>query len=140
MSEPLDLAASIRANTAAVQALTAAFLQGLNSGAIAPNAVLVIPKAPANVSVASDAFDARAELQAAAEAEVVPPARVKPKKSPQGDNEVTLAQVKTAAIALSKTDRDGLAQLLETFQADKVANLKPEQYAEFLGAVEAVAA
>jgi hypothetical protein len=119
MSEPLDLAASIRANTAAVQALTAAFLQSINSGAVPKAAVLVVPKV--------DVAQARRELQdAAAEDEAF--AAVKPvvEQAP-----VTLDEVKKAATTLAKKDREALAALVAKYESDKVVNIRPIFYAAF---------
>jgi hypothetical protein len=131
MSEPLDLAASIRANTAAVQALTAAFLQGLNCGIVPPQAVLVVPKI--------DVAQARRELQdAAAEDEAFAAiAKAKLEKPSAAATEVTLDDVKKAAVALAKKDREKLAAALAKFNAPKVIDLKPRDYHLFLDAIAA---
>jgi hypothetical protein len=113
MSEPLDLAASIRANTAAVQALTAAFLRSH-------------PTALAKVDVAA----ARAELFDAAETEIAPQAEVEVEVEERGT--FTLDAAKKVATTLAKKDREALAALLVQFKADKVSLLKPEQYRAFI--------
>jgi hypothetical protein len=99
VSEPLDLAASIRANTAAVQALTAIInrLFPTERIAIPRDSVLVIPKVREDAAAEDAAF-------AAIKTETAPPAA----------SEVTLDDVKAAAV-----------------KAAKVVDLKPEQYAEF---------
>jgi hypothetical protein len=116
VSEPLDLAASIRANTAAVQALTAIInrLFPTERIAIPRDSVLVIPKVREDAAAEDAAF-------AAIKTETAPPAA----------SEVTLDDVKAAAVKLAKRDREALAAVLKDFKAAKVVDLKPEQYAEF---------
>jgi hypothetical protein len=124
MSEPLDLAASIRANTAAVQALTA-----IITTLRAPTVEFAAPK----VDVAQarrDLQDAVAEDEAFAAIE-----KAKTTKPSPVESEVTLDDVKKAAVALAKTDREKLAALLSDFEVPKVTSLKPEQYADFYAAI-----
>jgi hypothetical protein len=113
MSEPLDLAASIRANTAAVQALTALLSQ------------------PAIVIAPRQRDDAKAEDEAFA---AIKP--VKTETAPPAATEVTLDDVKKAATALAKKDRECLAALVKKYESDKVVNINPTFFAAFQRDVE----
>ncbi len=121
MEQPLDLAASIRANTAAVQANTAmlARLVGEREAVDAP--------ATFEIAFGLDVDAARTALRDAAETE----------KAPQVKSEVTLDDCKREATALAKRDRDMLAAILADMKAGKVSLLKPEQYADFIRRVDA---
>jgi hypothetical protein len=121
MSEPLDLAASIRANTAAVQALTA-----IITTLRAPTVEFAAPK----VDVAQarrDLQDAVAEDEAFAAIE-----KAKTTKPSPVESEVTLDDVKKAATALAKKDREMLAAILADHKTDKVSNLDPSKYTAFM--------
>ncbi len=105
MSEPLDLSASIRANTAAVQALTALLQREVN---LSERRV-----APEVIDLA--AFPLPAEE--VAEAPVAAP---------------TVEDVRKAAVALAKVDREKLSKLVAKFEATSAAAIKPERYALFI--------
>jgi hypothetical protein len=125
MSEPLDLAASIRANTAAVQALTA--LLTAQQSFYGPS-VVQLATAP-KVDVAKER---RAVEDAAAEDEAfaaVMPAKIE--TAPPVESEVTLADIKKSATALAKKDREALAALVARYESDKVVNINPTFFAAF---------
>ena len=117
-----------------MQALTAAFLQSVNSGAVPKAAVLVVPKKEPTIDVAQ----ARRELQdAAAEDEAFAAIeKAKIKTAPQAATEVTLDDCKREATSLAKRDREALAAILAEMNAGKVSLLKPEQYADFIRRVD----
>jgi len=109
----MDLAESIRENTRAVTALNATLGRLIQQHAWVRDTIDV----PAT--------------------ETVSPAAPKTEKAPSVVAEVTLADVKAAAIALAKQDREKLAAALNHFGAAKVVDLQPNQYRDFLGVINA---
>lgn len=120
MPTEISLADSIRANTAAVQALTGS-IERIFGARIFGGMTIDVP-----------VVDARAADDAAAEDEAFAAISAKTEKSISEVAEPTLAEVKAAAIALAKKDREALAAALAKFNAPKVVDLKPTQFAAFL--------
>ena len=103
----MDLAESIRENTKAVQALTAALNAHFSFGA------------PQIINMSGE--DVVEHIVAA------PPPAEQPALEYDRD-------VKPAALALAKADRAKLVAILESFGCKKATELKAEQYAEFVEA------
>ena len=123
----MDLAESIRENTRAVQALTAALMAHNFSTPVVINAS-ELPAPPAAEPEPAPAKPARVKKE---KPEAAPAPAPEPVKALDYD-----VDIKPAATKLAAKDRDALVGILTSFGVKRGTELKPEQFAEFLGTVK----
>jgi hypothetical protein len=114
----MSLEDALTAHTAAVEANTKAILTALST--LAGQAVA--PAAPAAAATAEAKPAKAAKTKAAAPAAAAPVAAAGP----------TAKTVTDTLMAIAKTNRAGVTDLLKKFGAERISGLKPEQYAEVM--------